>query len=91
METDVEPQATEPTSQVVYRIQSVCECQGVLTADLDAQRNVLAGWASRGRAREVSPANAVAPEHNRFDVVWKCPLCGRNTLRTFYSGALERA
>ena len=94
MEAAVEAKS-EPTNPVRYRIQSVCECQGILEAELDDHHNVLAGWVrpvrSRCGAREVAPANAVAPELDRFDVVWQCPLCGRNTLRTFYVGALQRA
>lgn len=87
----MEPESkTEPTTQVVYRIQTVCECQGVLEADLDEHKNVLGGSVRRGGLRETAPANAVAPALDRFDVVWSCPLCGRNTLRTFYSGALQR-
>lgn len=81
---------SEPTSEVVYRIQSVCECQGLLEAELDGHHNVVTGWVKRRGAREIAPANAVAPERDRFDVVWQCPLCGRNTLRTFYRGALQR-
>jgi hypothetical protein len=87
METAVEE---KPNSEVVYRIQSVCECQGLLEADLDAQRNVVVGWAIHGGEREVAPANAVASDRDRFDVVWQCPLCGRNTFRSFYAGALSR-
>lgn len=73
-----------------YEIQTVCECQALLGADLDAERNVVEGWASRGGDRETAPANSVEPGSERFDVVWQCPLCGRNTLRTFYVGALAK-
>ena len=73
-----------------YQIQSVCECQALLEADLDDQRQVLSGWASRANVREGAPANSVGAEGERFDVVWKCPMCGRNTLRTFYAGALRK-
>ncbi len=73
-----------------YEIQTVCECQALLGADLDADHNVLAGWAGRGGDRETAPANSVDPGADRFDVVWQCPLCGRNTLRTFYAGALTK-
>jgi hypothetical protein len=82
----------------VYRVQSVCECQALLEADLDAGFQVLHGSAiqraTAGRAvREPAPANTVgvigaAPE--RFDIVWQCPVCGRNTLRSFHVGALSR-
>jgi hypothetical protein len=74
-----------------YQIQTVCECQAILGADLDGDHNVLEGWASRlGGPRETAPANSVAPGSERFDVAWQCPICGRNTLRTFYAGALAK-
>lgn len=73
-----------------YEIHSVCECQAQLGADLDEHHNVVHGWASVRGVRETAPANTVDPSSERFDVVWQCPLCGRNTLRTFYAGALTK-
>ena len=73
-----------------YRIQSVCECQAVLTAELNEERQVVGAWARRGRSQEMAPANTVGAGQSRFDVVWKCPMCGRNSLRMFYAGALQR-
>ena len=73
-----------------YRIQSVCECQAVLTAELNEARQVLHGFSSHGRFSAAAPANSVGADGERFDVVWLCPRCGRNTLRTFYAGALVR-
>ena len=73
-----------------YQIQSACECQALLGADLDEHRNVVTGWVSLNGEREPAPANAVAPSKARFDVVWHCPICGRNTLRSFFEGALQR-
>ncbi|MEM1031931.1 MAG: hypothetical protein AAGN82_16405 [Myxococcota bacterium] len=75
---------------VAYRVQSACECQAVLEADLDEHRLVLRGTARRGRDSERAPANSVEAGSSRFDVVWRCPFCGRNPLRTFYAGALAR-
>jgi hypothetical protein len=72
----------------VYEIHSVCECQALLGADLDANHLVLRGWASRSGAAEKAPANSVSPASERFDVVWHCPMCGRNTLRSFHAGSL---
>jgi hypothetical protein len=73
-----------------FSIQSVCECQALLGAELDENYLVTAGWAhSPGTARESAPANSVGATSERFDVVWQCPLCGRNTLRVFYRGALK--
>lgn len=74
---------------MAYRVQSVCECQAILEAELDDKHLVLAGWARRpGERRERAPANSVrgrSPE--RFDVAWQCPICGRDTLRTFHVDA----
>ncbi|MBM4377124.1 MAG: hypothetical protein FJ095_18750 [Deltaproteobacteria bacterium] len=68
------------------RIQSVCECQALLEAELDERRLVVTGWARRpGGARERAPANTVG-QGERIDAVWQCPFCGRNTLRSFYLG-----
>jgi len=73
-----------------YSIQSVCECQAILEAELDENRLVVSGWARRpGGERESAPANSVGSDAERFDVVWQCPFCGRNTLRVFYQGALH--
>jgi hypothetical protein len=67
-----------------HRIQSVCECQALLEAELDEQKLVLQGWARRpGGTKERAPANNVG-RGERVDVVWQCPICGRNTLRSFH-------
>jgi hypothetical protein len=83
------PQAPPPQLPE-FVLQSVCECQAKLEAELDADRLVLHGWASRRGARERAPANTVGVPGTRFDVVWHCPMCGRNTMRTFHEGALQR-
>ena len=72
-----------------YSVQSRCECQAILSATLDANRQILGGWAARGRGREVAPAHSIGAANERFDIGWACPYCGRNTLRTFYAGALR--
>ncbi|MDX2054048.1 MAG: hypothetical protein SFV15_16730 [Polyangiaceae bacterium] len=69
-------------------IRSVCECQARLLADVD-----VGGLASAGRAvvrgqTLGAPVNALNSEDEYFDVGWLCPFCGRNTLRSFYRGAL---
>ncbi len=70
-------------------IRSVCECQSALEAILDEQRFVLAGFAiGRDGTRERAPAHSIEAERKRFDVAWLCPVCGRNTLRSFDAGAL---
>jgi hypothetical protein len=78
-----------------FFISSRCECQAVLSATLDESRHVVTAWAtqSRGHAgeagKERAPAHSMNAHLERFDVGWLCPFCGRNTLRTFYAGALK--
>jgi hypothetical protein len=69
-------------------VQSVCECQAHLGAELDEQRRALRGWA-RQRNRELSaPSNSMFGGGNAFQVGWACPFCTRNTLRSFDAEAL---
>lgn len=82
--------AADEPERPTYAIQTVCECQALLHAELDAERLVLHGWASRGTVRESAPANTLGKPGDRFDVGWNCPICGRNTLRTFHEGALRK-
>ena len=70
---------------------SRCECQALLTAILDDKRHVLEGSASRAGATEKAPAHSIHAEREHFDLGWLCPFCGRNTLRTFFAGALRAA
>lgn len=73
----------------VARVQSRCECQVHLNAELDEQRVALRGWAVDGDKVELpAPANSIGPERERFDVGWACPFCTRNTLRSFSASAL---
>jgi hypothetical protein len=82
-----------------FQATSRCECQAVLTAILDEQRHVLEGAASHLGVKERAPAHSMHafttgasppnPGHEHFDLGWLCPFCGRNTLRTFYAGALR--
>lgn len=74
-----------------FLISSRCECQAALTATLDEHRHVIVGWAKRRGASERAPAHSINAHLERFDVGWLCPFCGRNTLRTFYAGALRLA
>ncbi len=80
----------------VYEIHSVCECQALLGADLDANHLVLRGWASRSGvaakpgAAEKAPANSMSLASDHFDVAWHCPICGRNTLRSFHAASLTK-
>ncbi|AUX43302.1 uncharacterized protein SOCE26_047470 [Sorangium cellulosum] len=78
-----------------FLISTRCECQAALSATLDEHRHVTAGWAARGRSataeggKELAPAHSINAHLDRFDVAWLCPYCGRNTLRTFYAGAMR--
>src|SRR5687768_10786739 len=70
-------------------IRSVCECQAQLEARLDEHRYVLSGFAvGPDRVRERAPAHTMGAHQKRFDVGWLCPICGRNTLRSFDQEAL---
>lgn len=37
---------------------------------------------------ELAPATAMDAGKEQFQIGWLCPRCGRNTLRSFYRGAL---
>jgi rubredoxin len=70
----------------IARVQSRCECQAQLVAELDESRTVLRGYVyDRTRDREIpAPANATKPIGSKqIDVGWSCPMCTRNTLRAF--------
>lgn len=72
-----------------YVAESRCECQARLSATLDDKRHVLEGAALRLGDKETAPAHSINAHLDRFDIGWLCPFCGRNTLRTFYAGALR--
>jgi hypothetical protein len=73
----------------VAKVQSRCECQAHLSAELDEQRVALRGWAVDARKLQLpAPANTIGAERERFDVGWACPFCTRNTLRSFTGSAL---
>jgi len=70
-------------------VRSRCECQASLVAVLNEQRFVLHAYAAGSdRERVVSPANSMKIDQERFDLGWLCPICGRNTLRSFSSESL---
>ena len=72
-------------------IESVCECQAKLEAEVDEHGHVLRGWARDRRTKRilVAPAHSIGAGAAKFQVAWMCPLCTRNQLRSFDSGALE--
>jgi hypothetical protein len=76
----------------IARVESRCECQAHLVAELDEARSVVRGFVSdRARGRELSaPANATKKiDEKQVDVGWSCPMCTRNTLRTFNVATLS--
>ena len=71
-------------------IESVCECQAKLGAELDERLQVLKGWAvARSGEQETSPAHSIDADRDRFQVAWLCANCGRNTLRSFSRAAVN--
>jgi hypothetical protein len=73
-----------------FTVTSRCECQATLSAILDGKRQVISAGAGLHGATERAPAHAIGTSAERFDVAWMCPFCGRNTLRSFFTGALRR-
>jgi hypothetical protein len=70
----------------IARVESRCECQAQLVADLDEARSVVRGFVNdSARGRELSaPANATKKLGDKqVEVGWSCPMCTRNTLRSF--------
>jgi hypothetical protein len=70
-------------------VESKCECQAKLVAELDEKRQVLKGSARDSRGRErLAPATAMHADKPRFDVGFMCPFCTRNVLRSFEADGL---
>lgn len=70
-------------------VRSRCECQSTLVADLDESKHVVAAYViDKHGEREGAPAHSISADRARFDIGWLCPVCGRNTLRSFASEAL---
>jgi hypothetical protein len=70
----------------IARVESRCECQAQLVAELDEARAVVRGFMlDRARGRELAaPANATKKiAEKQVEVGWSCPMCTRNTVRTF--------
>src|SRR5262249_41229223 len=77
------------TAMKIAKVSSVCECQGRLCAELDEGRKVLRGWVLDSRGRTLrAPCTGMHITSPRFDLGWLCPLCGRNTLRSFDASGL---
>jgi hypothetical protein len=74
-----------------FLIESRCECQASLLAELDDHRQVLSASARLRGDREIAPAHSIGADREAFDVAWACAFCGRNTLRSFDAGALRAA
>jgi hypothetical protein len=73
-----------------FAVQTVCECQALLHATLDAHKLVVDAWITYAGERLHAAANTIGAPAERFDVSWHCPRCKRNTLRTFHEGAMRR-
>ena len=76
----------------IARVESRCECQAQLVAELNEAHSVVRGFMDdRGRGRELlAPANATKKiATKQVEVGWSCPNCTRNTLRTFNLEALS--
>jgi hypothetical protein len=71
-------------------VQSSCECEARLYAELDEHHVILRGWAkvSSRDHEENAPSNAMRTSESRFDIGWMCPVCTRNVLRSFDQGSL---
>ena len=71
-------------------VQSVCECQARLGAELDVHRHVVRGWARDPKRRKelVAPAHSIGSTRPVFEVAWLCPWCTRNQTRLFSADAL---
>lgn len=74
----------------VALVQSVCECEARLGAELDEQRRVVRGFARDPRRKQElpAPANAMGIARPVFEVGWACPFCTRNVLRSFDGSGL---
>lgn len=70
------------------KIQSRCECQAILRAEVDESGRVLGGRAEAFGTTRNAPATGMNVGGDRFQVGWLCPHCGRNTSRSFFRGAL---
>ena len=80
-----------PTMKIA-RVESRCECQAQLVAELDEAHSVVRGFVNdRARGRELAaPANTTKNiDAKQVDVGWSCPMCTRNTLRTFNVATLS--
>ncbi len=69
-------------------VESVCECQARLGAELDEHRRAIKGWARRRGREDHAPASVMGLTAASFNVGWACPFCGRNTLRPFDTNAV---
>lgn len=73
----------------IAMIETPCECQARLRAEVDEQGRVSHGTARVGRSDpENAPATCMNAGASQFRVGWLCPLCGRNTLRSFERAGL---
>ncbi len=71
-------------------VNSRCECQATLGAELDEHRHIISAWAQKPGAdrAENAAATSIGSEKERFDIGWSCPLCERNVLRSYTASGL---
>lgn len=70
-------------------IRTRCECQARLSALVSEDGTVIEGRVkAKDESERIAPANAIGAGAEQFQVGWQCPHCGRNTVRSFYRGAL---
>lgn len=70
-------------------VQSRCECQATLVAELNDQKQVVVAYAkAKGGEHESAPAHSIGASKPRFDVGWLCSICGRNVMRSFSTDSL---
>jgi hypothetical protein len=72
-------------------VRSRCECQSTLVATLDDERQVVHAYVlDKAGEKENAPGHSIGASKGaaRFDIGWLCPVCGRNTLRSFDAESL---
>jgi len=71
------------------QVRTFCECQACLIAEFDEQLNVIAEYCEDSRARKIgAPASKAFASVSQVGVSFSCPVCTRNTLRTFSPASL---
>lgn len=74
-------------------VQSPCECQAHLNAELDENKQVVKSWAVERRrgTSEKAPAHTIRGDQVKFQIGWACPYCIRNVTRSFDTNGIAWA